>query len=90
METTEPMNDDREYKRLVWHSRRGMLELDLLLVPFVKEAYPSLPESDQARFQTLIGCEDNDLFAWFMQRSRPEDPDLARIVDLILQRVQPD
>ncbi|MEQ6885862.1 succinate dehydrogenase assembly factor 2 [Salicola sp. Rm-C-2C1-2] len=84
------MTDDREYKRLVWHSRRGMLELDLLLVPFVKEAYPSLPESDQARYRSLIDCEDNDLFAWFMQSSRPEDPELARIVDLILQRVQPD
>lgn len=90
METTDPMTDDREYKRLVWHSRRGMLELDLLLVPFVKEAYPSLPEADQARYRQLIDCEDNDLFAWFMQRNRPEDPDLARIVDLILQRVQPD
>ncbi|XOZ35211.1 succinate dehydrogenase assembly factor 2 [Halomonadaceae bacterium KBTZ08] len=84
------MTDDREYKRLVWHSRRGMLELDLLLVPFVKEAYPSLSEADQARYRSLIDCEDNDLFAWFMQRNRPEDPDLARIVDLILQRVQPD
>jgi antitoxin CptB len=30
------------------------------------------------------------MFEWFMQRSRPEDPDLQRIVDLILNRVQPD
>ncbi|WP_178102777.1 succinate dehydrogenase assembly factor 2, partial [Pseudomonas sp. DE0010] len=26
-----------ELNRLYWHSRRGMLELDVLLVPFVKE-----------------------------------------------------
>ena len=83
------MENDIEYKRLVWHSRRGMLELDVLMLPFVKEVYPSLPEEDRARYRQLIECEDNDLFAWFMQRSRPEDPDLARIVDLILQRVQP-
>lgn len=90
METTDAMHNDPDYKRLVWHSRRGMLELDLLLVPFVKEAYPQLSGEDRARYRNLIDCEDNDLFAWFMQRSRPEDPDLARIVDLILQRVQPD
>lgn len=83
------MENDIEYKRLIWHSRRGMLELDLLMLPFAREVYPSLPEDDQARYRQLIECEDNDLFAWFMQRSRPEDPDLARIVDLILQRVQP-
>lgn len=83
------MENDIEYKRLIWHSRRGMLELDVLMLPFVKEIYPSLPEEDQARYRQLIECEDNDLFAWFMQRSRPEDPELARIIDLILQRVQP-
>lgn len=83
------MENDIEYKRLIWHSRRGMLELDVLMLPFVKEVYPSLAEEDQARYRQLIECEDNDLFAWFMQRSRPEDPELARIVDLILQRVQP-
>ncbi|TDT38500.1 antitoxin CptB [Halospina denitrificans] len=83
------MENDIEYKRLIWHSRRGMLELDVLMLPFVKEVYPSLPEEDQARYRQLIECEDNDLFAWFMQRSRPEDPELARIIDLILQRVQP-
>ena len=83
------MQDNIEHKRLIWHSRRGMLELDLLMLPFAREAYPSLPEDDQARYRQLIECEDNDLFAWFMQRSRPEDPELARIVDLILQRVQP-
>jgi Uncharacterized conserved protein len=66
-----------------------MLELDILMLPFVREVYPSLPEEDQVRYRQLIECEDNDLFAWFMQRSRPEDPELARIIDLILQRVQP-
>ena len=79
----------KEYKRLQWHSRRGMLELDVLLVPFVKEAYPTLPEEDQARYRRLLDCEDPDLFQWFMQHASPEDPDLRHIVELILNRVQP-
>ncbi|MFE8072616.1 succinate dehydrogenase assembly factor 2 [Marinobacteraceae bacterium S3BR75-40.1] len=83
-------NPEIEAKRLWWHSRRGMLELDVLLVPFVEEVYPTLEADDQARYKKLLECEDNDLFAWFMQRSRPEDPDLARMVDMILNRVQPD
>ena len=79
-----------ELNRLFWHSRRGMLELDVLLVPFVKEAYSSLPEDDQARYRKLLDCEDPDLFAWFMRHGEPEDPDHARIIKIILDRVQPD
>jgi antitoxin CptB len=80
---------DTEMNRLFWHSRRGMLELDVLLVPFLKEAYPSLSPEDQARYRKLLECEDQDMFVWFMQRGVPQDPDLAHIVKMILDRVQP-
>ncbi|MBT8766818.1 FAD assembly factor SdhE [Metapseudomonas boanensis] len=83
------MADTTELNRLFWHSRRGMLELDVLLVPFVKEVYPTLDEADQARYRKLLECEDQDLFGWFMQRGEPEDADLLRMVRMILDRVQP-
>lgn len=79
-----------EFNRLFWHSRRGMLELDVLLVPFLKEAYLDLPEDDQQRFRDLLDCEDPDLFQWFLRNGNPENPDHARIVKIILDRVQPD
>lgn len=79
-----------EFHRLWWHSRRGMLELDNLLIPFLEEAYRDLDPEDQARYEKLLTCEDADMFEWFMQRGRPEDPDLQRMVDMILKRVQPD
>jgi antitoxin CptB len=84
------MSDNAEFNRLWWHSRRGMLELDNLLIPFLENAYRELPPEDQACYHKLITCEDNDMFEWFMQRSKPEDPDLQRIVSIILKRVQPD
>jgi antitoxin CptB len=83
------MTDATELNRLFWHSRRGMLELDVLLVPFVREAFSDLEESDQQRYRKLLECEDQDMFGWFMQRSEPDDPDLRRIVRMILDRVQP-
>lgn len=78
-----------EKKRLWWHSRRGMLELDVLLLPFLEEVYSDLSEDDQAKYRRLLDCEDPDLFQWFMQNGRPSDPDLAYMVDMILNRVQP-
>lgn len=82
-------DNELELKKLYWQCRRGMLELDVLLSPFVQEAYPSLSPEDQASFKKLLTCEDQDLFGWFMQREEPEDADLKRIVKIILDRVQP-
>jgi len=83
------MVEQSELNRLFWHSRRGMLELDVLLVPFVQEVYPTLDEENQARYRKLLECEDQDMFGWFMQRGEPEDADLRHIVRMILDRVQP-
>lgn len=83
------MSAEVEYKRLYWHSRRGMLELDVLLLPFLEEAYRDLEDADKDRYRMLLECEDQDMFGWFMQRNEPEDADLKRIVRMILDRVQP-
>ena len=83
------MVEQSELNRLFWHSRRGMLGLDVLLVPFVREVYPSLDAENQARYRKLLECEDQDMFGWFMQRGEPEDADLRRMVRMILDRVQP-
>ena len=74
-----------EINRMRWASRRGMLELDLVLEPFVLARYASLDEQDRMRFEQLMRCEDQDLFAWFMQRERPEDEELRAIVSKVLE-----
>ena len=83
------MVEQTELNRLFWHSRRGMLELDVLLVPFTQEVYPTLNEADRELYVRLLSCEDQDMFGWFMQREEPEDEDLRRMVRMILDRVQP-
>ena len=83
------MVEDVELNRLYWHSRRGMLELDVLLVPFVREVFSGLGEDDQRCYRKLLECEDQDMFGWFMERSESEDPELQRMVRMILDRVQP-
>jgi len=70
--------------RIFWASRRGMLELDLVLMPYAKGVYPSLSSADQQDFQLLLDSEDTDLFAWFLQKSVPEDAVLAAVVAKVL------
>lgn len=72
-----------EYNRLRWASRRGMLELDLILMPFVEHAYPTLTEAEQADYARLLESEDQDLFAWFLHRQEPQDESLRKIVNRV-------
>lgn len=62
-----------------------MLELDLVLEPFVAARYAELDEHDRQCFQRLMTCEDQDLFAWFLRREKPEDQELQAIVSKILE-----
>lgn len=78
------MVSDEELNRMRWAARRGMLELDLVLEPFVQACYRDLDDADRARFQELMLCEDQDLFGWFLRREQPADQELGIIVRKIL------
>lgn len=75
-------------KKLRWQCRRGMLELDMMLMPFVDGAFSSLNEQQQSDFETLLSYEDSQLFPWFMLRERPEDPNMAAMVDVIVEHAR--
>lgn len=74
--------------RLKWACRRGMLELDVLLGPFVEEAFDALSDTDKETFERLLTSDDPDLYAWFMGHQQCEDPELARMVKIIVDRVR--
>ncbi len=82
------MFSDQEYNRILWASRRGMLELDLLMVPFVEQRLRGLPEAEQQTFIKLLECEDNDLFAWLLGRGSPDEPELQDIVGKIIRHAR--
>jgi len=83
--STIPQDD---IKRMRWAARRGMLELDLVLEPFVSNCYARLDADDRQRFRQLMECEDQELFGWFLQRQVPEDPELALIVEKVLKHAR--
>ena len=65
-----------------------MLELDVLLMPFVDEAWELLSDDNKAIFERLLVCQDPELFAWFMGHEKCEDKELDSLVQLILKRVK--
>lgn len=78
------MNEREHNNRVYWHSRRGMLELDLAFAPFAKEVYPNLEASDKAIYERLLESEDTDLFQWLLEKSQPEDTELADMMQQVI------
>ena len=66
-----------------------MLELDLLLLPFFDEVFAELESDEQQAFIKLLEQDDPDLWDWFSRKSESDAPELAALVERILDRVQP-
>lgn len=78
----------RRRARINWACRRGMLELDVLLMPFAENVFDELTEQQQLVFERLLTGDDPDLYAWFMGHQECKDPELAEMVHTIVSRVK--
>jgi len=74
--------------RLRWRSRRGMLELDLVLVPFFDKMFDVLRADQQDTFVRLLEQEDPDLMLWFSRNGQSSDSELQALVEFILDAIQ--
>ena len=69
--------------KLRWGCRRGMLELDMILLPFYDNHFSCLTAQQQYRFAELLTSEDQDLFAWLIGVKSVDVAELSEIVKLI-------
>jgi antitoxin CptB len=69
--------------RLRWQCRRGMLELDAILQPFFERYFLTLSPLQQAHFELLLTCKDQDLFTWLIGNGQPQDKGLCEILAVI-------
>ncbi len=76
-------SNDIEPGRLRWRSRRGMLELELALAPFVEQRLDALSAADKRRYARLLEHDDWDIFDWLQGRVAVPDPELAPLIEEI-------
>ena len=82
------MFDKQRLGRLKWACRRGMLELDVLFMPFVENGFEQLDEQQQLIFERLLTFDDPDLYAWFMGHLPCQDTEIKSMIEHILSRVK--
>ncbi len=80
----EMIGSYKELDRVRWAAKRGMLELDLILSPYVEQVYMTLSDKDNADFLSLLSSEDPDLFSWFI-KSQPVDIEHVETVRKVLE-----
>jgi antitoxin CptB len=61
---------DKGLERIRWRSRRGLLELDIVLGRFIEAYYTRLDEKEKQAFEVLLDMPDNPL--WDMIAGRQE------------------
>lgn len=69
--------------KLRWQCRRGMRELDELLLGFYERHYGSAPESEKSAFRRLLELPDAELIGYLLDSTAAADPELEHVVQRI-------
>ncbi|MCF6194272.1 MAG: succinate dehydrogenase assembly factor 2 [Kangiellaceae bacterium] len=81
------MEKTDEIKKLQWQCRRGMLELDVILQPFLEQHFLQLTVEDQTAFVDLLTEADPDLYTWIMGFGDCKNQALQNIIAIIRNKM---
>lgn len=73
---------DAQIRKLEWRCRRGMKELDLLLLRYLRGTDPA--SADHALFAEFLELPDPDLARYLVAGDVPADPRFAALCRAIL------
>jgi len=57
-----------------------MRELDVLLLRYLDQEYPSAAPADRAAFVRILELQDPDLFGYLVSRTTPEDDAVRHVI----------
>jgi antitoxin CptB len=79
------LSDSTEIRRLEWRCRRGMKELDLLLLRYVRGRHATATSDEHAAFVEFLELPDPDLLRYLIGGDVPNDPRYAALCRALLQ-----
>ncbi|MEL6868725.1 MAG: succinate dehydrogenase assembly factor 2 [Pseudomonadota bacterium] len=80
------MHSDPNIRALTWRCRRGMRELDQLLLGFLNQHFDAIDADQKAAFLRLLDMQDPEIFGFLVRGIVPGDPDIAAIVHTVLHQ----
>lgn len=70
--------------QLRWRCRRGMKELDQLLLGYLERRYPHAPQAERRCFAEILELPDPQLWAYISGRQQPADPLSRNVLERIV------
>ena len=74
---------------LRWQCRRGMRELDELLLRYLENRYPVATDDEKVAFQRFLALSDPELNGYLLQQQIPDDESKSLIIKYILNNYPP-
>ena len=74
-----------DFGKLEWRCRRGMKELDFLLVRYLREQYRQSTSEERADFEAFLELPDPDIARYLIAGDVPPDPRCAALCRRLLQ-----
>lgn len=72
-------------RKLEWRCRRGMKELDLLLLRYLRQRHGRASREERATFEELLELPDPDLARYLIAGDVPSDPRQAALCRAVLE-----
>jgi antitoxin CptB len=73
-------DDAQNLAKLRWDCRRGMRELDELLLRYLVEHYPTSSDAHKQAFRQLLDLQDPELLRYLLGKLVSEDEFVADVV----------
>lgn len=73
----------KELARARWRCRRGLLELDIILLRFMDKYYAQLNEIELQQFDELLSLSDNELWDLIADRKKDKDGEVQHVLRLL-------
>ena len=71
-------------KKILWQCRRGLWELDAILIPFVENNFVDLSEDEVEELKELLKYEDIEIFDILVNKKSFENLGLDTIIKKII------
>jgi antitoxin CptB len=81
---TERRPLDEEGRKLEWRCRRGMQELDILLLRYLRERLPPASTAERAAFAEFLELPDPQIARYLIAGDVPDDPRHAELCRSVL------
>ncbi|AAP95077.1 hypothetical protein A6046_03120 [[Haemophilus] ducreyi] len=74
--------------KIEWQCRRGMRELDKMIMPFYQQYFEQLSEAEQRTFVTMLSYTDPELFRWVMHQSPAPTVAISALIERIRASIE--